>query len=68
MKKLIEIIKRLFMKKQIYVMDVEDLKEFMSQKNIVCRSCHKPITNYKEISKIYIKDKQVIIYCISCRG
>lgn len=49
-------------------MDIEDLKKFISEKNILCESCHKPIFNLEDISKIYVKDKQIHIYCISCKG
>lgn len=68
MKRFFEIVKRLFHKKQVYIMDIEDLKELISQKNIFCESCNKPITNAEDISKIYIKDRQIHIYCISCKG
>lgn len=68
MKRFIEIVKRLFRKKQLFIMDMKDLKELISESNITCESCHKPIANLEDISKIYIKDKQLHIYCTSCRG
>ena len=62
------IIRRLFRKKHIYLMDIEDLKKYILQNNPICESCRKTIANLEDISKVNIKDNKLRFYCISCRG
>lgn len=69
MKKFIEVIKKLFgRKEQVFIIKIEDLKEYISDKNLFCESCHKAITNLEEISQVTIKNKQIYIHCMCCKG
>lgn len=69
MKKFIDIIKKLFgRKEQVFIIEIEDLKEYISDKSLFCESCHKAVTNLKEISRVTIKNKQIYIHCIHCKG
>lgn len=69
MKRIIDRIKKLFgRKKQVFIIEIEDLKEYISSENLFCDSCHKPITDIEEISRVAIRNKQMHVICMRCKG
>lgn len=68
MKRLVELMRRRFRKKEVYVADRKDLEELLSAKELSCQSCQKRIVDAEDISRLCIRGGEIDVICTACKG
>jgi hypothetical protein len=68
MKRIVELVRRLFRKKEVYVADRKDLEEILSTIELSCRSCKKRIVDAESVSRLCIRDGEIYVICTACKG
>ena len=63
-----EAIKRIFRKKNIYIIDIEEVNEYLKNNDIVCEKCINKISDANSISIIKIVNGKKNFYCSKCGG
>lgn len=68
MRNIIDSIKHVFYEKEeVLVIELDDLRAYLSDTNLLCNGCQKPLGSLEEISRVTVKNKQIQLYCKSCK-
>jgi hypothetical protein len=68
MRNIIDSIKRVFCEKEeVLVIELDDLRAYLSDTNLFCNDCKKQLHSLEEISRVTVKNKQIQLYCKSCK-
>lgn len=59
---------RFFKKKEVYIIDTEELKKILEENYLVCENCKKHIVSIEDVSIVTVKNAKLHIKCYCSKG